>query len=287
MKIVVSYISSLYEKKETIKKIDESTADGIHVDLMDGIYVENNNLDISNLYSLFKNINKPIDIHLMCDKPSKYFNELFKLNPICIYIHPDTEDNPYQILKEIKRHNIKTGIVINPNEEIDKYNDYYLFIDRVLLMSVYPGKGGQEFLKETAKRLDELLKYKNKNEFEIYIDGGINDETIKLVSKADGVVSGSFVCNNVDFNKQIEKLKINKKLTIWAILKLIPLIIFLEIAVYYTIRGVNCSSSLVGYKKCDFLSGMLLILKLCFPFAIASLILFISGIIDLVKNYKK
>ena len=81
-------------------------------------------------------------------------------------------------------------------------------------MSVYPGKGGQKFLKETAKRLDELLKYKNKNEFEIYIDGGINDETIKLVSKADGVVSGSFVCNNVDFNKQIEKLKINKKLTI-------------------------------------------------------------------------
>lgn len=81
--------------------------------------------------------------------------------------------------------------------------------------------------------------------------------------------------------------KINKKLTIWAILKLIPLIIFLGIAVYYTIRGVNCSSSLVGYKKCDFLSGMLLILKLCFPFAIASLILFISGIIDLVKNYKK
>ena len=123
MKIVVSYISSLYEKKETIKKIDESTADGIHVDLMDGIYVENNNLDISNLYSLFKNINKPIDIHLMCDKPSKYFNELFKLNPICIYIHPDTEDNPYQILKEIKSHNIKTGSVINPNEEIDKYND--------------------------------------------------------------------------------------------------------------------------------------------------------------------
>ena len=209
MKIVVSYISSLYEKKETIKKIDESIADGIHVDLMDGIYVENNNLDISNLYSLFKNINKPIDIHLMCDKPSKYFNELFKLNPICIYIHPDTEDNPYQILKEIKSHNNKTGIVINPNEEIDKYNDYYPFIDRVLLMSVYPGKGGQEFLKETAKRLDELLKYKNKNEFEIYIDGGINDETIKLVSKADGVVSGSFVCNNVDFNKQIEKLKIN------------------------------------------------------------------------------
>lgn len=214
MKIVVSYISSLYEKKETIKKIDESIADGIHVDLMDGIYVKNNNLDISNLYSLFKNINKPIDIHLMCDKPSKYFNELFKLKPICIYIHPDTEDNPYQILKEIKSHNIKTGIVINPNEEIDKYNDYYPFIDRVLLMSVYPGKGGQEFLKETAKRLEELIKYKNKHEFEIYIDGGINDETIKLVSKADGVVSGSFVCNNVDFNKQIEKLKINKKLTI-------------------------------------------------------------------------
>ena len=80
--------------------------------------------------------------------------------------------------------------------------------------------------------------------------------------------------------------KINKKLTIWAILKLIPLIILLGIAVCYAFRGINCSLSF-SYEKCDFLSGVLLILELCFPFTIASLILFISGIIDLVKNYKK
>ena len=80
--------------------------------------------------------------------------------------------------------------------------------------------------------------------------------------------------------------KKNKTLTILAILKLIPLIILLGIAVCYAFRGINCSLSF-SYEKCDFLSGVLLILELCFPFTIASLILFISGIIDLVKNYKK
>ena len=74
-------------------------------------------------------------------------------------------------------------------------------------MSVVPGKGGQKFLGETEKRLKELLSYKNENNFEIYIDGGINDKTIKKVLDADGVVSGSFICKSKDFEKQIEKLK--------------------------------------------------------------------------------
>lgn len=74
-------------------------------------------------------------------------------------------------------------------------------------MSVMPGKGGQKFLEETENRLKELLPYKNKNNFEIYIDGGINDKTIKKVLDADGAVVGSFICKSKDFEKQIEKLK--------------------------------------------------------------------------------
>ena len=74
-------------------------------------------------------------------------------------------------------------------------------------MSVYPGCGGQVFIPSTKERLKELIKYKEKYKFEIYIDGGINDTTIKEVILADGVVSGSFICQSDDYNEQIKKLK--------------------------------------------------------------------------------
>ena len=115
--------------------------------------------------------------------------------------------NPWQFLYSQYKPSILAKKHAN-SLNFHKSRTTWIFKATLIFLDVFITQG-QEFLKETAKRLDELLKYKNKNEFEIYIDGGINDETIKLVSKADGVVSGSFVCNNVDFNKQIEKLKIN------------------------------------------------------------------------------
>lgn len=208
MKVVVSYINSMFDKHETIKLIDESIADGIHVDLMDGKYVANKNFEITELPILFASITKPLDIHLMTNSPSKYFTELFKLKPACIYIHPSTEENPIKALEDITSMNIDAGIVINPDEDTLGFEKYFPYVKRVLLMSVYPGKGGQEFLDSTLSRLKELNSYQEKYNFEIYIDGGINADTVKLVSAADGVVSGSYVCNNQDFNKQISELKL-------------------------------------------------------------------------------
>ena len=180
MKVVVSYISSKLSVEETIKKIDNSTCDGIHADLMDGLYVKNKNT-LPNL----SNISKPLDVHLMVNNPENYFDTLLKLT----------------------FNNIDSGIAINPNEEISSFEEYYPHIKRVLLMSVYPGCGGQSFIPSTKERLKELIKYKEKYNFEIYIDGGINDTTIKEVTLADGVVSGSFICNSDDYNEQIKKLK--------------------------------------------------------------------------------
>ena len=202
MKILVSYISSKLNIDETIKKIDNSTCDGIHVDLMDGLYVKNKNT-LPNL----NNISKPLDIHLMVNNPEKYFDILLKLKPVCIYIHPSTTNNPIHLFNYLKFNNIASGIAINPNEDISSFDKYFPYITRVLLMSVYPGLGGQEFIPSTKDRLKELIKYKEKYNFEIYIDGGINEETIKEVLKADGVVSGTFICQSDDYNKQINKLR--------------------------------------------------------------------------------
>ena len=207
MKITVSYISSLYDTKKTIDLINETEADGLHVDLMDGVYVDTKNFDIDSLQDLFKDNTKPMDIHMMVNRPSKYLDKILSLYPDCVYIHPKTEPGALGILNNLAMHEIKRGIVINPDEEVKAFVHYFPYIDRVLLMSVTPGAGGQKFLEKISKKLDELLAYKNENNFEIYIDGGINESTIKKVSKADGVVSGSFICKSKDFEKQIEKLK--------------------------------------------------------------------------------
>lgn len=207
MKITVSYINSLYDSKKTVDLINETSADAIHVDLIDGIYAGTKNFDINHLPEIFKDNRKPIDIHMMVNRPSGYLNDLLKLKPICIYIHPSTEPSAFGLLNELNNYGIKRGLVINPDEKIPSFSHYFPYVDRVLLMSVTPGKGGQKFLDNTKDRLQELISFKKDNDFEIYVDGGINDETIKEVLNADGVISGSFICMNKDFENQIMKLK--------------------------------------------------------------------------------
>ena len=207
MKITVSYINSLYDSKKTVDLINETSADAIHIDLIDGIYAGTKNFDINHLPEIFKDNRKPIDIHMMVNRPSGYLNDLLKLKPICIFIHPSTEPSAFGLLNELNNYGIKRGLVINPDEEIPSFSHYFPYVDRVLLMSVVPGKGGQKFLDNTKDRLQELISFKKDNDFEIYVDGGINDETIKEVLNADGIISGSFICMNKDFENQIMKLK--------------------------------------------------------------------------------
>ena len=207
MKIVVSYISSLYDREETIKRICETSADGIHADFMDGKYVPNLNFNATDPIVYLKNATKPVDIHLMVESPSSYLNSLYEINPVCIYIHPETEESPAGVLGTIASHRIMAGIAINPDEDISKYEHLYPLVKRVLLMSVKPGYGGQTFMEETIDRLKELKKYQERYNFEIIIDGGINDETIKTVLDADLVVCGSFICNHENYEEQIQKLK--------------------------------------------------------------------------------
>ena len=209
MKITVSYINSLYDSKKTVDLINETSADAIHVDLIDGIYAGTKNFDINHLQEIFKDNRKPIDIHMMVNRPSGYLNDLLKLKPICIYIHPSTEPSAFGLLNELNNYGIKRGLVINPDEEIPSFSHYFPYIDRVLLMSVVPGKGGQKFLDNTKDRLQELISFKKDNDFEIYVDGGINDETIKEVLNADGVISGSYICMNKDFENRINNLRNN------------------------------------------------------------------------------
>ena len=203
--IAVSFLKSLYSRSETIKKIDESKADLLHVDLLDGIYAGENNLPIDDLLKELTNTKKMLDFHLMIREPLEYIKKIVNLNIWAITFHLNATTSPLEIIEYIKNNNIKVGIAINPDEDIHILDKYLDIIDYVLIMSVYPGMGGQKFIPEVLSKIPYLY---NKNVL-IGIDGGINDESIKYLKdyQIDNIVSGSFVCLSDDYNKQIDKLK--------------------------------------------------------------------------------
>lgn len=203
--IAVSFLKSLYSRRETIQKIDESDADLIHVDLLDGIYAGKVNINEDELIQDLINVKKPIDVHLMVKDPLKYIEKLINLNVWGITFHLNTTDKPLDIINYVKENNIKVGLAINPDEDIHILDKYLDKIHYVLIMSVIPGEGGQEFIPEVLNKIPYLY---DKNVL-IGIDGGINDSSIKYLKnyQIDNIVSGSFICLSDDYNKQINKLK--------------------------------------------------------------------------------
>ena len=157
---------------------------------------------------LFNDCEKPLDIHLMVFDPILYIDELAKLNPEYITFHVEATKDVVKTIEKIKEHGIKVGLSIKPNTDLYELMPYLTLIDLVLIMSVEPGEGGQEFLLESPHRLQELLKVREENHlsFQIEMDGGINDETILLVPELDIVVSGSFICRSDHYQEQIYKL---------------------------------------------------------------------------------
>ena len=201
MKVSVSFLKYQTSKEETIKKIAATSADYIHVDIMDGLFVPEKNDDLDSFIALLKNVNKPLDIHLMVLNPQEYINKLQVLKPEFITIQAEI-NNPLEYIKLIKQYGIKAGLALNPDTKTDILNNYLNEIDLILFMSVHPGKGGQKFIPEVSKKIS---KYNNKL---VSIDGGINEETIKLVKDhIDMCVSGSYICLSNDYEKQIEKLR--------------------------------------------------------------------------------
>ena len=209
MEIAVSYLKSKYTPEETIEKIEKSQADFIHMDLMDGIFVKKKNDDLNYHMNLVRKAIKPLDIHLMMNDPKEAIEILAKIKPKLISIHIEiasVEEN-LNVIRDLK---IETGLAINPETKIEKLQPFLSKIDQVLVMSVHPGEGGQTFLEEVIPKLVWLKNYREENRlhYKIAIDGGINDQTIqKVKSYVDVAISGSYICMNEDFDKQIALLK--------------------------------------------------------------------------------
>lgn len=204
MKIAVSFIKSKYDDITTIQKIDETSADYLHVDIMDGKFAGQKNYSVEDIINLAKHTSKLLDIHLMVLNPESYIEGLVQLNVKCITFHVEATDKVNEIIDLIHSYGIKAGISLNPETSVEKIKPYLDRIDEVLIMTVHPGKGGQTFIEEMAKKIDKL---NNLGDYILAVDGGINAETIKLVKKADMAISGSFICESNDYEKSIEILR--------------------------------------------------------------------------------
>ena len=208
MKISVSFLSSYYSKLETIKRINQTDADYIHVDLMDGGFVPEKNFTINDILELLNNHEKPLDIHLMVFDPIIYIKDLATLKPEFITFHLEATKDIVKTISLIKSYNIKVGLSIKPDTNLLEIMPYLPLVDLVLVMSVAPGKGGQEFMEQSINRLEDLINYRKDNNLNylIEVDGGINDLTINKIPNIDIVVSGSYICKSNNYQENINKL---------------------------------------------------------------------------------
>lgn len=205
MKLSVSVLAS-NNKEESIKKVNNTNSDYLHIDVMDRIFVENTSFPIEEIKQSSILSNKPLDVHLMVVNPINYIKELNLDNIEYITFHIELNENINNIINHIKSINKKVGISINPDTDINKILPYINDIDMILIMSVVPGKGGQKFMPEVLNKIDIIKEY-NKD-ITIEIDGGINEETIKQLHDIDIVVVGSFITNYDNYQEQIDKLNL-------------------------------------------------------------------------------
>lgn len=201
---------------QTFYRIETAHTDYFHIDVMDGKFVENNTVELMKKYSdNIKNIsNIPLDVHLMVKNAKEYIDMFISCEPRTVSFHVEAVNNKeetMELINYIKQENCKVGLAINPETDIERVFEYLPFIHNVLVMSVHPGKGGQELIVSTYEKIKTLKQYIGKNnlENEIEVDGGVTLENIEKIkqSGADIVVAGSCVINSKDYVYTIRKLK--------------------------------------------------------------------------------
>ena len=199
--------------EKDIKKLETAGADMIHVDVMDGHFVPNITIGPPVIKALRSKTSLPFDVHLMIDPVHKYIKDFANAGADIITIHPEATPNLQGSIDEIRSFKKKVGISLNPDTKIDIVEDYLDKVDLILIMSVYPGFGGQKFISDVLEKIKSLknLKDKKKLNFDIEVDGGINFSNFKSVidAGANVLVSGTtiFKENNGDIKKNIDFLK--------------------------------------------------------------------------------
>lgn len=213
VKIAPSILSANFAKMgEEVQSLEQSGADLVHCDVMDGVFVNNITFGIKMVEDLRKITKLPLDCHLMIVHPEKYVERFAKAGADIITVHYEAcKDNLKEVLELIKSTGVKCGAVINPDTPVDKIKDVILLCDMVLVMSVFPGFGGQKFIPSALDKLREIRAIINASgkEIDLEIDGGVTAENVAEIKTAGAnvIVAGSAVFKAENRASMIASLK--------------------------------------------------------------------------------
>lgn len=194
-----------------VEMLNNSEADWLHLDVMDGVFVPNISFGFPIMNMLQDITDKPLDVHLMIVNPEKFIDEVAAMGAHIMNVHYEACTHLHRVVQSIKAKGMKAGVTLNPHTPVALLSDIIQELDMVLLMSVNPGFGGQRFIMNTLSKVDELknLIIQKKADTLIEIDGGVDLETGKLLvdAGADILVAGSFVFSAENPEERIHQLK--------------------------------------------------------------------------------
>ena len=201
--------ASFANLESTIKELEEAGADYWHLDIMDGSFVPQITFGSKIVSDIKKITSLPLDVHLMIVSPEKHIDDFAKAGADIISVHYEGNIHLHKLIMQIKSHNVKAGIVLNPHTRVDVIEPLIDDIDNILIMSVNPGFGGQKFITNSIKKIEETKKLIGQREIIISVDGGINLNTCSDVIKAGAnlLVAGSAIIDSKDKKETIKQLR--------------------------------------------------------------------------------
>lgn len=208
VKVAPSILAANFENlEEDIKKVEKLGADYIHIDVMDGEFVSNKTEGLEMLKRSNDTTDLPLDTHLMVDDPLNWIEDFLESDIITFHIETTDEETANKIIEELHEKEVKVGIAIKPDTKLEEVLPYIEKIDMVLIMTVEPGRGGQELIPECLEKVSILREISK--DIDIEVDGGVNLKNIDEIKKAGAniIVAGTSIFKAENMEMTIKKLK--------------------------------------------------------------------------------